>query len=92
MHFGTWGAFGVNITELLREFAANPREACPKKYKSRKVAEDVAAFFEALVGKYPAIKEIKAFSRNREDCDPLCVPGEAVVRRKPRRKPGKKHR
>lgn len=80
----------MNITELLREFAANPRKACPKKYKSKKVAKDVAAFFEALVEKYPAVKEVKAFDCRREDCDPLGVPDGAVVRRRPRRKPRKK--
>ena len=80
IHFGTWGALGVNITEVVRGLAKDPVGFAKKSYKHKKTAADVAAFFKTLVGKYPNLVEVTEYRESRESGD-LCVPAGCVVSR-----------
>lgn len=82
IHFGTWGAFGVNITEVIRSLAKDPEGYARKSYKDKGTAADVAKFFKALVEKYPGLVEVEGYRD-----DDLSVPADCIVSRpKPRRR------
>lgn len=89
VHFGTWGIFGVNVTECLRDFATNPDETAKRSYKSKKTAAEVSAFFRELVNRYPEIVHVQAFPVLGDDCEGLHVPECCVVKPVP---PEKKRR
>lgn len=79
-HLGTWGAFGVDITETIRKIAKNPNRVA-KMYRSKKVAADVAAFFKLLRKRYPRIVSAKPFNRRRSTAAGklLNVPARYIV-------------
>lgn len=81
LHFGTWGAVGVDVTEMVRKFAKSPRKQAGKCYKDEKVAADVAKFFSELRKRYPKIVSARRFRGGcSERSKTLRVPAACIVK------------
>lgn len=81
LHFGTWGAFGADITGTIQAIAQDPDGACEKLYRSKKVAADTAEFFRKLAKRYPGLVSVRRFAGGRtRGSMKLNVPARCVVK------------
>lgn len=78
LHFGTWGAMGVNITKTIQDLAKDPGKKAQACFRSKKVATKTAAFFTELKKRYPDIVDVKPFDAETNDSE-LNVPKDCVV-------------
>lgn len=77
VHFGTWGAVGVDVTGLLRKLVKEPSATCAACYRSKKTGAEVSAFFVELRKRYPKIEDVDAMPRDND----LNVPPGCIVAR-----------
>lgn len=81
LHFGTWGLINFDVTKTIHMFARSPKEIIAKAYRSKKVAADVAAFFSALVKRYPKIRHVRRFKGGRTRASKhLRVPADCIIK------------